>query len=48
MAREGLLMIAFRFLHSQGSSSVFRTLSFARDLKKFGWHVNVLTVNPLA
>ena len=48
MTRRKLLMIAFHFPPIQGSSGVFRTLSFARHLGELGWDVTVLTVNPLA
>jgi len=48
MAGMNVLMVAFHFPPIQGSSGVFRTLSFARHLKEFGWDVTVLTVKPLA
>ncbi len=48
MARKRLLVVAFHFPPVQGSSGVFRTLSFARHLKESGWDVTVLTVNPRA
>jgi glycosyltransferase involved in cell wall biosynthesis len=43
-----LLMIAFHFPPFTGSSSIQRTLSFARQLPRFGWEPLVLTAHPRA
>jgi len=43
-----VLLVAFHFPPSQGSSGLQRTLSFARDLREFGWAPVVLTAHHRA
>lgn len=45
---RAVLLIAFHFPPVQGSSGVQRTLRFAQNLPKFGWHPIVLSVDPRA
>src|SRR6266513_372270 len=41
-----ILMIAFHYPPSQGSSGVHRTLNFSRYLPDHGWQPIILTVTP--
>jgi len=41
-----ILIVAFHFPPAAGSSGHLRTLSFARELPKYGWRPIVLTVSP--
>jgi len=43
-----VLMIAFHFPPLAGSSGIQRTISFARQLPRFGWEPLVLTAHPRA
>jgi glycosyltransferase involved in cell wall biosynthesis len=43
-----LLLVAFHYPPTQGSSGVHRALAFSRYLPEFGWDVSVLTVNARA
>jgi glycosyltransferase involved in cell wall biosynthesis len=43
-----LLMIAFHFPPLVGSSGIQRTISFARNLPRFGWEPLILTAHPRA
>lgn len=43
-----VLMIAYHFPPSRGSSGSLRTINFARHLPKHGWNPLILTANPRA
>lgn len=43
-----LLVVAFHFPPLQGSTGIYRTLSFAKHLPRHGWDVAVLTANSTA
>jgi len=47
-AMKTVLLIAFHFPPLVGTSGVQRTLSFVRDLPRFGWRPIVLTAHPRA
>jgi Glycosyl transferase 4-like domain len=47
-APKRVLMIAYHFPPSKGSSGSLRTLNFARNLPKHGWSPLVLSANPRA
>ena len=48
MTRKSILIIAFHFPPFQGSSGLYRTLSWARHLSNHDWDVTVLTASSLA
>jgi glycosyltransferase involved in cell wall biosynthesis len=48
IAPKRVLMIAYHFPPSKGSSGSLRTLSFARHLPQHGWNPLILTASPRA
>ncbi len=48
MTEKRVLIIAFHYPPSRGSSGIQRTLKFSAYLREFGWEPMVLTVSPRA